>query len=131
MHISFNGLQESAFKDVSFPYVALCPSNRRKSEFRDITDVYEEIIRLYDEAEDKGFNVGEACYKQIPYFANYSSIINNIDQTTILKYSYSKSTNTPPYPSLQDTPADFVDQFMIIEQETSLINKSEQENASK
>ena len=106
-------------------------SLNKKIEFKSIDDVNDELIRLYDNAKEKGFNVGEACYKQIPYFANYSSIINNIDQTTILKYSYSKSTNTPPYPSLQDTPADFVDQFMIIEQETSLINKSEQENASK
>ena len=60
--ISFKGLQKGRFTETSFPYVAQCPSDRKKFEFRSITDVYDEIIRLSDEAEQKGFNVGEAIY---------------------------------------------------------------------
>lgn len=103
----------------------------KKIEYKSIDDINDELIRIYDDAKEKGFDVGESCFKQLPYFANISTLLNNLDQTTILKYSYSKITNTPPYPSLQDTPADFVDQFMFIEQETNLINNSEQENANK
>ena len=89
------------------------------------------MIRLYDDAKEKGFNVGESCFKQIPYFANLSTILNNRHQNTIRKYLYIKTTNTPAYSSLQDTPADFVDDILTIEEEMKLITKSEQENANK
>ena len=103
----------------------------KELEYNSIDDIDGELIRIYDGAKEKGFNVGEACFKQLPFFANISTIVNHKDQTTILKYSYLKSTNTPPYRSLQDTPADFVDAIMTIEEEINLINKSEQENANK
>ena len=91
--ISFNGLQDTAFKGVEFPYVALCPSNRKKFEFKDITDVYDEIIRLYDEAEDKGFNVGEAIYTQSFYFADHGLLIDEDCQNRITEYKFCKQFN--------------------------------------
>ena len=115
--ISFNGLQESAFKDVSFPYVAQCPSNRRKSEFRGITDVYDEIIRLYDEAESKGFNLGEALYTQTFFFSDHALLLDNSIQNRIKEFTYCKQFSCPPYPSLQETPANIIEQFSVIEQE--------------
>jgi len=128
VHISFNGLQESAFKDVSFPYVALCPSNRRKSEFRDITDVYEEIIRLYDEAEDKGFNVGEAIYTQTFFFTDHALLVDNKMQNRIREYQFCKQFSCPPYPSLQETPSKIIEQFSVIEEEfNACVAKQQQE----
>ena len=60
--ISFKGLQDTGFKGVEFPYIAKRPSDKRRYEFGCITDVYNEIIRIYEEAKTKGFNVGESVY---------------------------------------------------------------------
>ena len=117
MHISHNGLQEGAFTGVSFPYVALCPSNRKKSEFRGITDVYDEIIRLADEAEQKGFNVGSAIYEQLFFFADHSLLLDEDCQSRITEYSFCKKFSCPPCPSLKETDPIIIDDFLIIEQE--------------
>ena len=103
----------------------------KEIEFKSIDDINDELIRLYDSAKKKGFDVGESCFMQLPYFADKSKVLSNRHQNTILKYSYLKTTNTPAYSSLQDTPADFVDDILTIEEEMKLITKSEQENANK
>jgi len=126
--ISFNGLQKGASTGYNFPYVALCPSNRRKSEFKGITDVYDEIIRLYDEAEDKGFNVGESIYTQSFFFTDYALLVNNNMQNRIREYQFCKQFSCPPYPSLQETPAKIIKQFSVIEEEfNACIAKKQQE----
>tara|TARA_Y100000310_G_C20355486_1_gene656438 strand:- start:145 stop:522 length:378 start_codon:yes stop_codon:yes gene_type:complete len=122
-------LQKGAFTGVSFPYVALCPSNRNKSEFKGISDVYDEIIRLYDEAETKGFNVGEALYTQTFFFADHALLVDNTIQNRIREYQFCKQFSCPPYPSLQETPASTVEQFSVIEEEFNFcVEKKQQEN---
>ena len=115
---------------VSFPYVALCPSTRKKSEFKGITDVYDEIIRLYDEAEEKGFNVGEAIYTQSFFFADHSLLLDEDCQDRITEYKFCKQFNCPPYPSLQETPPNIIDDFLIIEQEYNLCVAKKQREKS-
>ena len=128
--ISFKGLQNSAFTDVSFPYVALCPSTRKKAEFSSNTDVYDEIIRLSDEAEQKGFNVGEAIYTQSFFFADHNLLIDEDYQDRIKEYIFCKTFSCPPYPSLKDTPPNIIDDFLIIEQEYNLcIAKNQKEKS--
>ena len=129
--ISFNGLQEGAFTGVEFPYVALCPSNRRKSEFGSITDIYDEIIRLYEEADAKGFNVGEAIYTQSFYFSDHALLIDSNMQSRIKEFLFCKTFSCPPCPSLYETPADIVDDFLIIEEEVNnFIAKKQRENTN-
>ena len=124
-------MQKGAFTGVSFPYVALCPSNRKKSEFKGISDVYDEIIRLYDEAEDKGFNVGEAIYTQSFFFADHGLLINEDCQSRITEYKFCKQFNCPPYPSLQETPPNIIDDFLIIEEEVNnFIAKKQREKSN-
>ena len=115
--ISFKGLQKGRFTETSFPYVAQCPSDRKKFEFRSITDVYDEIIRLSDEAEQKGFNVGEAIYEQIFFFADHGLLLDEDCQSRITEYTFCKKFSCPPYPSLKETPPIIVDDFLIIDQE--------------
>ena len=117
MRISFYGLRDGVYTGVSFPYVALCPSKRKKSEFRSITDVHDEIIRLADEAEQKGFNVGDAIYTQLDFFADLGLLTNEDCQSRITEYTFCKKFSCPPYPSLQETPPIIIDDFLIIEQE--------------
>jgi hypothetical protein len=127
--ISFKGLQKGAFTGVSFPYVALCPSTRKKSLFVGITDVYDEIIRLYEEAEQKGFNVGEAIYTQSFFFTDHALLVDNTIQNRIREYQFCKQFSCPPYPSLQETPVKIIEQFSVIEEEFNFcVAKKHQEN---
>ena len=82
-----------------------------------ITDVYDEIIRLSNEAEQKGFNVGEAIYSQSFFFADHSLLLDEDCQSRITEYNFCKHFSCPPYPSLNETPCNIIDDFLIIEQE--------------
>ena len=110
-------MQKGAFTGISFPYVALCPSIRKKSEFKDISDVHGELIRLSDEAEQKGFNVGEAIYTQSFFFADHNLLLSEECQNRITEYSFCKKFSCPPYPSLKETPPNIIDDFLTIEEE--------------
>ena len=126
--ISFKGLQDTAFKGVEFPYVAKCPSNGRKSEFGGIQDVYDEIIKIYEEADDKGFNVGKSVYDLSFYFCDHALLADNNMQNRIKEYQFCKTFSCPPCgPSLQETPADIIDDFFIIEEEYNHCIKKQQE----
>ena len=121
-------MQKGAYSGISFPYVALCPSTRKKAEFGSILDVYDEIIRLYDEADSKGFNVGEAIYTQSFFFADHELLLDSTMQDRIKEYQFCKQFSCPPYPSLQETPPNIIDDFTIIEQEINhCMNKKQQE----
>jgi len=127
--ISFKGLQKGAYSGISFPYVALCPSKRKKSLFVSITDIYDEIIRLYEEAKTKGFNVGgEAIYTQSFFFADHELLIDSNMQNRIKEFQFCKAFSCPPCPSLQETPANIIDDFFIIEEEYNhCVAKQQQE----
>ena len=124
-------MQQGAFSGVSFPYVALCPSTRKKAEFGSILDIYDEIIRLYEEADTKGFNVGEAIYTQSFFFADHELLLDSTMQDRIKEYQFCKQFSCPPYPSLQETPPNIIDDFTIIEQEINhCMNKKQQEKTN-
>ena len=71
---------------------------------------------LYDEAKEKGFDLGEALYKQSLFFADTNLLIDINAQNLIRKYTFCKKFNIPPYPSLEDTPAKMIDDFLIIDE---------------
>ena len=91
-------------------------------------DVYDEIIRIYEEADAKGFNVGESVYDLSFFFADHDLLVDSNMQNRIKEYQFCKSFSCPPYPSLQETPANIIEQFSVIEQEfNSCIAKKQQE----
>tara|TARA_R110002020_G_scaffold475433_1_gene710000 strand:- start:147 stop:500 length:354 start_codon:yes stop_codon:yes gene_type:complete len=102
---------------MDFPYNALSPSLRQQIEFESIDDVYDEIYRLYDEALEKDFGIGEALYTQIPFFADIGLFLDRKCQNRIKEYNFCKNFNCPPAPSLREIKATIVDDFVIIDQE--------------
>ena len=129
MWISFNGLQRNdKFNGLSFPYVAKQLSSNKDAEYGNISDVYDEIIRLSDKAETKGFNVGQAIYDQSFYFVDHALLVDNTIQNRIREYQFCKQFSCPPYPSLQETPAKIIEQFSVIEEEFNFcVAKKQQE----
>ena len=129
--ISYNGFKKGAYSGISFPYVALCPSSNKRAEFNSISDIHDEIIRLYDKAELKGFKLGEAIYTQSFFFCDHALLVNEDYQDRIKEYTFCKKFNCPPYPSLQQTPANIIDDFLTIEDEfNNCLAKKEKENTN-
>ena len=75
----------------------------------------------YNEATERGFDIGEALYNQLFFFADPEQLYNQKCQNLIKKFIYCDTFNCPPYPSLEETPADLVDSFLLIE---NVINKA-------
>ena len=106
-----------------FPYSTLSPTLKRVVNFETFDDIHEEMIRVHDDAEKMDFDVGESCYKLLPFFADDSMVIDAEAQETIRVMRYSKITNTPPFPSIyEETPASFIDAVLIIDQEITRMN---------
>ena len=92
-------------------------STREQIYFNNIDDIYDELISLYDEALEKGFDLGEALYTQLPFFADYSLLARKDIQDSIKDYKFCKLFNCPPFKSLDDTPDIIKDTFFIIDEE--------------
>ena len=104
----------------TFPYEAMNPMTVKMQKFESLEDVYEVLLNCYDKCIKKGFTrLGEALKNQAVFIVNDELLIDQDMQLTIKKHQFCKQFNCPPYPSLNETPASIVDDFMIIEQETT------------
>ena len=99
-------------------------SDKKQKLYSSIDDVYEELIILYDKAIKKDFSIGESLYKQCLFFVDPNLLIDKDAQTLIKKYTFCKKFNAPPYPSLRETPAKIIDDFMVIDDEINAITES-------
>lgn len=126
MWFSVKGVQDGGY---SFPYNARSPVNKRSKLFESIDDVHKELELAYNEATEKGFEIGEALYLQHFFFANSQDLVNSKAQDFIKQYQYCKDSGTPPFKTLQETPADYIDDWEIVKYEINCIVNSESEKA--
>jgi hypothetical protein len=69
--------------------------------------------------------LGESLYLSAGYFADYSRLIDSEVQVDIKKYIYCKISNTPPYLTIKDTPADYIERFIVIDEEVKGIENND------
>ena len=94
--------------------------------FESMDDVYEELEACYDEIMERQISsVGDTLYTEHFYFCNTNDLLDVNVQQRIKEYSYCKAFSTPPYPSLQQTPAQVVDEFMLIEKELNYLKSKD------
>ena len=94
-------------------------------------DVYEELEACYAEIMEKSINaIGDTLYTEHFFFCNTSELLDQEVQQRIKEYSYCKTFNCPPFSSLQETPANIIDEFMLIEKELNHL-KAKDSNGSK
>ena len=118
MHISLRGLQQVQGHSNTFPYDAISPISGLQTTFSSIEDVYSMLLSCYQECIEQGFyNLGEALYTQLPFFADFSLLARKDIQDSIKDYKFCKLFNCPPFKSLDDTPDRIKDSFFIIDQE--------------
>ena len=85
-------------------------------------DVYEELEACYDEILEKGVKqIGETLYTEHFFFCNTLDLLDESYQKRIKEYTFCKTFSTPPYRSLNETPANVIDDFMFIENELNLL----------
>ena len=126
MQISLNGLQGKYSLPHEFPYDAINPMTAQTQTFNNIDDVYMVLNECYDKCVEKGFSrLGESLYQQSLFIVNDTLMLDENMQNLIKKYQFCKKFNAPPYPSLQDTPANIVESFMIIDDEIQQISTKE------
>ena len=77
-----------------------------------------ELCNCYDEAIEKNISaIGETLYLEHFFFCNTTELIDQNIQNTIKEYNFCKTFNIPPFPSLNETPAKTIDEFLLIENE--------------
>mgnify|MGYP003651384700 CR=1 FL=1 len=114
---------------MDFPYKAKCPSDAKSRVFRGIECVYSEIEKIYDASIEEGFGIGQSLYSSCAFFADYSLLLDSKMQDRIKEYNYCKTFSCSPYPSMMETPANVIDDFMIIEQEVNSCIQSKKKEA--
>lgn len=86
------------------------------------------LVECYDKCVQEGVSgLGTAIYEYSRFFTSDNHIFDNKIQNTIKKYRYCKKFNCPPYLSLDITPIDTFDDFMIIDDEIEQ-SKSRKQN---
>tara|TARA_R100000458_G_scaffold40557_1_gene38130 strand:- start:7760 stop:8158 length:399 start_codon:yes stop_codon:yes gene_type:complete len=113
-----------------FPYDARSFSQKKTIKYQNIDEVVNELVFLYDEAVQGGFPVGQALFLQHGFFSNQKNLINNNYMTEIYGMRYSQASNTPPFKSLQETPAEYIDRYTAYCEEVASIRKKEREDAA-
>ena len=112
-----------------YPYKAMSPVDGTQKEFESIEDVYEELMNCYQELEEKNINnKAEAIYSEHFFFCNTAELLDEDIQLTIKEYNYCKAFNTPPFASLDKTPANIVDDFLQIE---NIMKQKHKDNGNK
>ncbi len=110
-----------------YPYKAKSPVSGKRKLFNNINDVYGELVNCYEELEAKNIeNKSETLYIEHFYFANTYELLDTKVQQRIKEYNFCKAFNVGPYSSLDQTPADVVDDFMEIE---NIMNNRAKEKA--
>ena len=131
MQISLNGLQKSHSLPSEFPYEAINPLSAQTETFNNIEDVYKTLEECYDKCVEKGFDrLGESLYQQMLFIVNDDLMLDPKSQDLIKQYQFCKKFNTPPYPSLQETPIKIMDDFNIIDIEITN-HKNKENNVAK
>ena len=127
--ISIKGIKGTGDNGFEYPYEAISPVDGTKKTFISIDDVYGELLNCYAELKDKGVkNISETIYVEHFYFANTFELIDKDIQQRIKEYNFCKSFSVPPYPSLNETPAKVVDDFLEIEH--IMLNIKKEKNVS-
>jgi len=113
------------FKGFSvFPYLAPSLVSGKKAKFNNLDDVKEEMTNIMANKLHEGTgNIGRVLYEGLPFFANASNFVDSDNQLLIKKFQYCQLTNTPPFPSLDKTPAKIVEDFTTIDSEINAIQK--------
>ena len=113
------------------PYKAKSPTLYKKVYFETKKDIIDEIYRIVNEAKNKGFDIGESLFYQIPFFCDPNFLISNWCIDMITDYFTVKKYNVPLANCLHDVDPYIIDCFSIIDSELkNIANHEKKKNRS-
>ena len=112
---------------MDFPYFAFKISEKKNAEFRCIEDVYKELEMLYDKNIGSDIEIGKSLYHQCLLFVDPKILADQGYQRRIKEYLYCDKFKTSLYPTMNETPCDIVDDFLIIAEEHTACKSNQAE----
>ena len=106
---------------LEFPYKRQSPLTKRVKTYKNIEQVWEEIILLVDQWKDSNFSLGRNLYFHLPLFMNPRWIVNQDDNILLKEYSWIKEFNIPLAKDLDSADANKIEIFDIIKNEIGSI----------
>ena len=106
---------------LEFPYKRQSPLTKRVKTYKNIEQVWEEIILLVDQWKDSNFSLGRNLYFHLPLFMNPRWIVNQDDNILLKEYSWIKEFNIPLAQDLDSADANKIETFDIIKNEIGSI----------
>ena len=106
---------------LEFPYKRQSPLTKRVKTYKNIEQVWEEIILLVDQWKDSNFSLGRNLYFHLPLFMNPRWIVNQDDNILLKEYSWIKELNIPLAQDLDSADANKIEIFDIIKNEIGSI----------
>tara|TARA_R100001163_G_scaffold40763_1_gene30866 strand:- start:6825 stop:7223 length:399 start_codon:yes stop_codon:yes gene_type:complete len=110
---------------LELPYESQSPVLRKKVKYETKEDVIDEIQRVINESIERGYDIGQSLYFQMPFFCNPSFIISDWCWQMIADYFSIKKFNIPLANNLDSVDAWTLDCFNIIDDEVEKIKKFE------
>ena len=100
-------------------------NDKNEIVYKNIDDVYFQLESLYDRLIERegSSGIGQALYYHSNYIVDNIKLLCSECQLLIKEYYYSKISNTPPFRRINETPLDYIDRFMIIDEETTRISE--------
>ncbi len=108
---SCKGVGES-LQGCEFPYIGISPLTRQATRFETKAEIIDELVKCNELYPG-------TIWELLHIFASPAAFIEEKYQDLIKMYRYCKAVSCPPYASINDTPANIMDAFLIIEQEVN------------
>jgi hypothetical protein len=106
---------------LEFPYKRQSPLTKRVKTYKNIEQVWEEIILLVDQWKDSNFSLGRNLYFHLPLFMNPRWIVNQDDNILLKEYIWVEQFNIPLAQDLDSVDANKIEIFDIIKSEINQI----------
>ena len=106
---------------LEFPYKRQSPLTKRVKTYKNIEQVWEEIILLVDQWKDSNFSLGRNLYFHLPLFMNPRWIVNQDDSILLKEYIWVEQFNIPLAQDLDSVDANKIEIFDIIRSEINQI----------
>ncbi len=113
-----------------FPYDAKLFTGNRKKTYYSLDDIYSELIAIFD--KDYGREgLGELLWIQGQSICNLGNLVDEGAQKRIIEYRFATEFRTPPYPSLNEAPAQLITDFFIIKEEMNFMKQQKEKSNGK
>ena len=110
---------------LELPYESQSPVSGKRVKFETQEDIMDEIQIIIKESTEKGYDIGQSLYFQMPFFCNPSFIISDWCWQMITDYFSIKNFNIPLANNLDSVDAWTLDCFNIIDDELRKIKNFE------